>query len=144
MLTYHSKTEALVDRDTQRRLMRALEAAHTALRRDECGAWRINGTHGHVYTWGDDRSWLLYVASGSPRKWTEDKKRLSFCRVTQDGDDEGCLRLFALPTATEAAAIRRVLGIRRRPRPFRGSYAQISADRPREAPESHPGLSAAV
>ena len=42
------------------------------------------------------------------------KKRLAFCRLTQDGDDEGCLHLDRLPTAAEAEAIRDDLGIRKR------------------------------
>jgi hypothetical protein len=31
--------------------------------------------------------------------------------VTQDGDDEGCLRLFELPTAAQAGVLRDVLGL---------------------------------
>jgi hypothetical protein len=34
--------------------------------------------------------------------------------LTQDGDDEGILRLDRLPTPAEAEAIRDVIGIRRR------------------------------
>ena len=34
--------------------------------------------------------------------------------VTQDGDEEGCLRLFALPTPEEAALIRDALLLRKR------------------------------
>src|SRR5690242_1525448 len=37
------------------------------------------------------------------------KQRLSFCRVTQDGDWEGCLHLDRLPSAHEAATIRDLL-----------------------------------
>ena len=40
--------------------------------------------------------------------------RLTFCKVTQDGDWEGCLHLDRLPTADEAVVIREVLGIRKR------------------------------
>jgi hypothetical protein len=42
------------------------------------------------------------------------KRRLAFCRVTQDGDWEGCLQLDRLPTAEEARVIMDVLRIRRR------------------------------
>jgi hypothetical protein len=52
--------------------------------------------------------------SRSPRQWTADKKRLSFCRVSQDGDDEGCLELHGLPTPKQAKMIRAALGFRRR------------------------------
>ena len=34
--------------------------------------------------------------------------------VTQDGDEEGCFRLFALPTPQEAVVIRDVMGLRKR------------------------------
>jgi hypothetical protein len=34
--------------------------------------------------------------------------------VTQDGDDEGVLRLHRLPTPHEAEAIRGILGVRKR------------------------------
>jgi hypothetical protein len=58
---------------------------------------------------------LLCVTTGeSPRRWNNIKARLKFCRVTQDGDDEGCLHLNRLPTPTEAALIREALGIRRK------------------------------
>ena len=39
----------------------------------------------------------------SPRRWTNIKRRLAFCRITQDGDDEGCCAL---------------IGYLPRPRPF--------------------------
>jgi hypothetical protein len=51
---------------------------------------------------------------GSAQHWTWTKKALAFCTVTQDGDDEGCLRLHALPTPQQAKAIRAALGIRKR------------------------------
>ena len=43
-----------------------------------------------------------------------DPVSLAFCRVTQDGDDEGCLHLDRLPTAAEAELIREAVGIRKR------------------------------
>ena len=46
--------------------------------------------------------------------WTHTKRRLSFCTITQDADDEGCLRLHTLPTTEQAAVIRDALGIRKR------------------------------
>jgi hypothetical protein len=102
----------MTDRAQQQHLLAALNAWSRALRRDECGAWRINGTSGHVYAAGN--GWLFYVATGSPRAWTAAKERLAFCTVTQDGDDEGVLRLDGLPTPEQATAIRKTLGIRKR------------------------------
>jgi hypothetical protein len=114
LLSYKSRVEADADRTTQIMLLNALCAWEHALRRDECGAWRINGKRGHIYTWGDGKSWLLYIQADSPRHCSSIKKQLSFCRVTQDGDDEGCVRLFGLPTAEQAKAIRGALRIRKR------------------------------
>jgi hypothetical protein len=47
----------------------------------------------------------------SARQWSADKKRLRFCQLTQDGDDEGCLTLDRLPTEAEGDIIRDVMGI---------------------------------
>jgi hypothetical protein len=60
--------------------------------------YAIFGKSGHGYADGD--GFLLYVMTGeSPRRWGFVKKRLaSFCRPSQDGDDEGCLRLDRLPS----------------------------------------------
>ena len=38
----------------------------------------------------------------------------SFCELTQDGDDEGCFRLFELPTSEQAIVIRKALGLKRK------------------------------
>jgi hypothetical protein len=44
--TYNSAAEAEADRAQQQTLLEALGAWDRALRRDECGAWRIDGTRG--------------------------------------------------------------------------------------------------
>jgi hypothetical protein len=112
--TYNSGGEGPTDRTALQELLAALSATGRALRRDGCKAWRINGTRGHIYTWGTPGRWVLTVSCRTARHWTATKRRLVFCRVTQDGDDEGCLRLDAPPTTDEAAAIRKALGIRKR------------------------------
>jgi hypothetical protein len=48
---------------------------------------------------------------------------LSFCNLTQDGDTEGCLRLFDLPTPEQAVAIRKALGLKRKRAAHAGSFA---------------------
>jgi hypothetical protein len=63
---------------------------------------------------GDGKSWVLFVACRSARHWSATKKNLSFCRLTQDREDEGCLRLQQLPAAAQAIAIRDALGIQKR------------------------------
>jgi hypothetical protein len=99
-----------VERDNLARLREALNGALNSLRRDECDVWRLKGSRGHVYADGD--GWVLFVACRSARHWTSTKSPLAFCRVTQDGDDEGCLRLDRLPTKAEAEEIRHVIGLR--------------------------------
>jgi hypothetical protein len=111
--TYDSAAEAQADRRQQQELLAALNSWDRALRRDECSAWRINGKSGSIHTWGDGKSWVLWVGCRSPRHWTATKQRLAFCTVTQDGDEGGCLRLHALPTREQAKIIRHVLGIRK-------------------------------
>jgi hypothetical protein len=117
MDTYRTGAMEQADKLKQGQLLAALGAWDRALRRDECGAWCINGWSGHIVTWSDDpaeTAWLVYVTCRSARGWTEAKRRLSFCTVTQNGDDEGCLRLDRLPTSSEAEIIRDVLRIRKR------------------------------
>ena len=106
--------KAEADKARQKALLAALNGSNRALCRDECGAWCISGERGSVHTWGDGKTWVLFVSCRSVRHWTATKARFSFCKVTQDGDDEGCLRLFNLPTPDQAAIIRNVLGIRKR------------------------------
>src|SRR5215467_13322923 len=91
--TYDSAAEAEADRAQQKALLMALNAWDRALRRDEAGAWAICGKHGSIHTWGNGKCWALYVRCNSGQRWTWAKKKLSFCSVTQDGDNEGCLRL---------------------------------------------------
>jgi hypothetical protein len=47
-------------------------------------------------------------------KWTKLKQRLSFCRVTQNGDDEGCLRFGPSLTAEQGRLLRKALGLKKR------------------------------
>jgi hypothetical protein len=115
MLSYTTNKEAAADRDMQRGLLVALDVSKRSLHRDECGAWQIKGSdRGHIYTWGPSGGWLLYGAPGTPRKWNNVKRLLSFCHLTQDGDDEGCLRLLDLPTPEQAVLIRKAIGLKRR------------------------------
>ena len=112
--SYRNREEERDDRAQQTRLLVALGAAPSQLRRDECGWWIIAGRHGAIRTWGDGKTWGAYVTGRSARHWTAIKRRLAFMTVTQDGDDEGCLRLFRLPTPEGAALIREVMGLRKR------------------------------
>ncbi|MGO9681180.1 MAG: hypothetical protein ACLPTZ_00955 [Beijerinckiaceae bacterium] len=110
-------------------LLLALDASPLAMRLDDCRDWTIAGKLGHVYT--DGAGYLLCVDGTSRRRWTNLKCRLRFCRVAQDGDDEGCLHLDRLPTPTEAVLIRKALGIRRRLHPSPEVLATLKANRAR-------------
>jgi len=95
-------------------LLTALDATRRALRRDTCGDWVIKGNRGHICA--DGCGFLIIVVSmrRSIRVWPNIKGKLDFCRVTQDGDDEGCLHLDHLPMPKEADLIRHVLRIKRK------------------------------
>ena len=56
-----------------------------------------------IYVAGDTYDTL--AEAEADRDWTHTRKRLGFCTVTQDGDDEGCLRgLSAVACATDRGA----------------------------------------
>jgi hypothetical protein len=104
----------VADRAHLETFLTAIDASPTALERPVCRGWvgdyQITGKHGHVLA--DGAGFLLYVA-GTVHRWKK-AKRILPGTVTQDGDDEGILRLERLPTPAEADAIRDVIGIRRR------------------------------
>jgi hypothetical protein len=103
----------------------ALGCRDAALRRDECGDWRITGKHGWIYAVpgvllaGSEKTegFLLYYSGpefiGSARGWGFAKRAFEAfgCRVTQDGEDEGVVFFDRLPTDVEAAIIRDKLWI---------------------------------
>src|SRR5262245_26564335 len=139
--TYDSAAEAEADREQQRALHSALEIWDRALQRDDCNAWAIIGKRGSIHTWGGDgKTWVLYVSCHSPRHWTATKARLAFCKVTQDGEDEGCLRLFHLPTPDQAEAIRDALGIQKRREVSAGVLERLRAFAFARKPRSEPTL----
>jgi hypothetical protein len=92
----------------------AVDASPTALERPNCRGWvgdyQISGKHGHVLA--DPPGFLVYV-TGTAQRWKKAKRVLPGM-VTQDGDDEGIVRLDRLPTPAEAEAIRDLIGIRKR------------------------------
>jgi hypothetical protein len=102
------------DRAHLETFLTAIDASPIALERPVCRGWvgdyQITGKHGHVLA--DHPGYLLYV-TGTVQRWKK-AKRILPGTVTQDGDDEGVLRLDRLPTPAEADTIRDVVGIRRR------------------------------
>jgi hypothetical protein len=108
-----TKGKLMNERTHLETLLTALDATPRALRRDSCGDWAIKGKRCYIYA--DGTGFLIVVSTGNfIRLWTNTKLKLAFCRVTQDGDDEGCLHLDHLPTAAEADLIRDALGIKRK------------------------------
>jgi hypothetical protein len=112
------------DRDGRARLrvlLLALDASPLSLQRDfwrgmgRKGDYAIHGKRGHIYPDGD--GYLLYVCGHSARLWSAMKRKLSFCQLRIDGDDEGTLHLDHLPSSAEAKAIRQVMAIRKRRKP---------------------------
>jgi hypothetical protein len=92
--TYVTAAEAEADREQQRSLLTALNAWDRAAQ----GRMQRVVHHGQgLYSWGDGKTWIIYARCRSEKHWAYTKRRLSFCTVTQDGEDDGCLRLHALP-----------------------------------------------
>jgi hypothetical protein len=101
----------------------ALNSRPSALRRDECGDWRINGRHGHICA-VPNAFHILFFARNGVTEWDGEgphlkdyvraKRALVFCRLAQDGTGEGIFVLDRLPLAGEADVIRDVLGVPRR------------------------------
>jgi hypothetical protein len=117
-------TPALVERKEGSFRLRQLHqlaatigSRNAALRRDECGEWRIEGRRGWVYAvFGtldrrDRPGFQIYCAPASARAWASAKKAMAFAELALDGDDEGLLFLARMPTPEEAAILRDKLGI---------------------------------
>jgi len=95
----------------------ALGSRDSALRRDECGDWRINGSRGHVYAVPGSLDeptrpgFQIFVTCETGMAWTYAKKALAFAIVCNDGDEGGAFILHRLPMPHEAELIRRYAGI---------------------------------
>ena len=104
-------TNRKADRDLLLGLTAALRVSKANLRRDHCCDWNIFGRRGHISS--DGVGQYVYLRLGTKRKWESAKRTLSFLTVTQDGDDEGVLKMGDLPTADQAEIIRKLLGLRK-------------------------------
>ena len=96
----------------------ALVCRSGALRRDECGDWRINGKYGHIYAIRGtlDRlktpGFQIFVLGWTANGWNRAKKAFEpFAELIHDGLDEGALFLDRLPSPSEAETIRHYLGV---------------------------------
>jgi hypothetical protein len=98
----------------------------------ECGGWAIWGGNGHIYAGPEGYQLMIgcdfdNVRWTSARGWESAKKRLSFGKVTQDGDCEGSIVLDRMPSKAEAAEIRDILGIPKRIELSEGQLANLRA-----------------
>jgi hypothetical protein len=100
------------------KLAQAIGCRDNALRRDECGDWRINGGRGHIYAVPGSLArratpgFQMFVMGWTARGWNLAKTAFApFTEMDGDGDDEGSLFIDRLPTAQEAKIIRHWLGI---------------------------------
>lgn len=91
-------------------LCSVLKVSKNNLRLDGYLDWNIFGGGGTINT--DGESWYFYLPMGTKRKWDRVKKQLDFMVVTQDGDDEGILKMTGLPTVIQAEKIRKYLRLR--------------------------------
>src|SRR6516164_3553311 len=100
-----------LDRGDLAVFLTAVNGAKNALRRDGCGDWVIAGSRGTIRACNGTFS--VFVACRSRRHWFFVRQALDgFCSITQDGDDEGVLRLTRLPAGEEIVRLRHVIGLR--------------------------------
>ena len=99
------------DRDELSTLLTVLHGAMNTLRRDQCGDPTIIGSRGHNRAC--DGTFYICLECRSALAWTHAKRQLaSFSMVHRDGDQEGILILSRLPDESEAATLRRYVGLR--------------------------------
>ena len=104
------RTNHKADRELLLGLVDALNVSKSRIRRDECGDWNIVGRRGHISS--DGTAAYVFMSCKTGRRWKAAKRDLGLV-VSQDGDDEGVLRLDTPPTESEAETLRRLLGLRR-------------------------------
>ena len=108
-----------VQRPALLKLVEALGCQERALRRDDCGDWRIVGETGHIYAVPGSierptaEGFQIFVFCETKRQWSAAKSQMSF-DITNDGDTEGAFFLDRLPTSYDAEIIRRYVGLRKK------------------------------
>lgn len=101
------------DKELLTKLSEVLQSSVERISLDDCGDWNIFGRRGHIFT--DSKLWYIFVAETTKRKWSAIKAKLKFMELSQDGDDEGIMKLERMPSYEEAEAIREVIGLNKRP-----------------------------
>jgi hypothetical protein len=88
-----------------------MNCSQSRIKLDDCGDWNILGKDGHLYTDGLGVLYLFYKAE-TAWKWRNFKKRFSFMEEYVDGDEEGILALYRLPTEREGESLRKALKLK--------------------------------
>jgi hypothetical protein len=112
--SYHQITDVILDKERIVRFADAVNVSHRNIFKDDCGQWTISGKHGHVQTWGDADTYLLYLVAYSSRIWGAIKRNAQAIgwELTQDGDSEGCFKI-GLPVEQQSKYLRQLIGLRR-------------------------------
>lgn len=76
---------------------------------DACGDPNIYGKKGKLFV--GKPFWFIYIFDGN---WNVSKRKLRFMILSQDGDQEGILKLDRLPTIKESAIIREIGGFKQK------------------------------
>jgi hypothetical protein len=77
----------------------------------------IHGKNGYIYDDETEQTKThVFIKNQSPEKWPSMKKKLSFMRLAEDEDmTGGHFTLKGDPTPAQAAAIRKTVGLKKRP-----------------------------
>jgi hypothetical protein len=108
-----SRVSRKQDRKLMLGLAKSLSVSSSKVKRDGCGDWIISSRHGQIST--DGAVFYVYLRSFSGRHWTFVKRKLCFLLISQDGDDEGVLKMVDIPGSDQAAIVRRTLRLRKTP-----------------------------
>lgn len=106
-----AQSNRLSDKLFLQEVAECMNCSQSRIRLDECGDWNIFGKNGHLYTDGLGVLYLFYKAE-TTWKWRNFKKRFNFMETYVDGDDEGILALYRLPTEREGEKLRKALKLK--------------------------------
>jgi hypothetical protein len=113
------KTEHSAKNDTTRWLLNDIcEAIEVSKRnidyRSPITKWVISGRNGYIYA--DETNWFVAVSANSKRHFSSFKRKLSFMALAKDDIDKGEFRLDRMPSPDEAILLRKVVGLKKRPK----------------------------
>jgi hypothetical protein len=95
--------QAAPERERLSGFARPLRSRAVALRRDERGNWRMNGSRGHVHA--APEGFQILVMGWWANGWNRAKRVLLFAQICNDGDDEGGFVLDRFPPVMVVASV---------------------------------------